>query len=88
MSQRAFMAHDKFKTLEEVEGEHIVYVFERVGGNMTHCAAALGIDRRTLYRKARALGLATRNRPGRPPTLRERALESRVAELEAELAQR
>lgn len=37
--------------LEDVERRHILWALERLGGNKLQAAAALGIDRRTLYRK-------------------------------------
>ncbi len=79
------MADETIKTLAEVEENHIRAVFERVEGNMTRCAEALGIDRRTMYRKARAFGLKSRMPQGRPPWRRVEVLEARVAELETEL---
>ncbi len=43
-------------TLAELERKHILETFERLGGNVTRVAQALGIDRRTLQRKLKALG--------------------------------
>lgn len=40
-------------SLAEVERAHIEQVLDRMGGNVTKTAAALGIDRRTLQRKLR-----------------------------------
>ncbi len=37
--------------LEEIERRHIVHVLEALGGNRTLAARALGLDRKTLYRK-------------------------------------
>jgi len=44
-------------SLADVERAHIAQVLERMGGNITRAAAALGIDRRTLQRKLRAYGI-------------------------------
>ena len=64
------------RTLAEVEAAHIRAVHKQLGGNMSRTAAALGIDRRTLYRKATELGLHR-------PTAREvEELRARIAELE------
>ena len=38
-------------TLDEMERRYVRHVLERVGGNKTHAARALGIDRRSLYRR-------------------------------------
>lgn len=46
------MFEGKVPTLEEVEITHMSVVLKHFNGNMTHAAKALGIDRRTLYRKA------------------------------------
>jgi len=43
-------------TLAELERRHILETFERMGGNVTRVAQALGIDRRTLQRKLKAYG--------------------------------
>jgi len=45
-----FEAHE-ILTLEEVERRHILSVLKAVGGSKSAAAAALGIDRSTLYRK-------------------------------------
>ncbi len=42
---------DELPTLEEVERRYIRRVLEAVGGNKTHAARVLGLDRRTLYRR-------------------------------------
>lgn len=44
----------KPQTLSQVEIAHIVAVLRHYRGNMTASADALGVDRRTLYRKVRA----------------------------------
>jgi transcriptional regulator of acetoin/glycerol metabolism len=46
--------------LAEVERDHIARVLREKNGNVTHAAAALGIDRRTLQRKLRAYGMDAR----------------------------
>jgi DNA-binding NtrC family response regulator len=45
------------RTLSEVERAHIERVLDLHGGNVTRAAIALGIDRRTLQRKLRGLGV-------------------------------
>ncbi len=42
-------------TLEEVERRYILHVLRMVDDNRTLAARILGIDRKTLYRKLRAL---------------------------------
>jgi DNA-binding NtrC family response regulator len=44
-------------TLEELERLHIAAVLERCRGNKTRAAQVLGIERKSLYRKARRLGI-------------------------------
>ncbi len=44
-------------TLQEMERRQIVAALERAGGNKTRAAKLLGIDRATLFRKLRRLGL-------------------------------
>ncbi|MEM7678389.1 MAG: helix-turn-helix domain-containing protein, partial [Myxococcota bacterium] len=44
-------------TLEELERKHIVRVVSAVDGNKSKAARILGVDRRTLYRKAERYGL-------------------------------
>ena len=44
-------AAERSLSLAEVELGYIRRVVEKVGGNMSHAARILGIDRRTLYRK-------------------------------------
>jgi DNA-binding NtrC family response regulator len=44
-------------SLAEVERSHIERVLNEMGGNITHAAQALGIDRRTLQRKLKAYGI-------------------------------
>lgn len=43
-------------TLSEVERLHALATLRALGGNMTKTATALGIDRRTLYRKIEKWG--------------------------------
>jgi two-component system NtrC family response regulator len=51
-------APDKpFLTLKDVERQHILAVLQYVGGSRTRAAEILGIGRKTLYRKLRALAL-------------------------------
>ncbi len=45
-------------TLEELERLHIEAVLARCGGNRTRAARILGIERKSLYRKAQRLGIA------------------------------
>lgn len=73
------------KTLKEVEEEHIRMALEAMDGNMAATARVLGIDRRTLYRKATSLGLQGHGRRGRIPK-HVVYLERRVVELEQRLA--
>jgi len=44
-------------TLEELERRHIEAVLSRCDGNRTRAAAILGIERKSLYRKAQRLGI-------------------------------
>lgn len=44
-------------TLDELERRYLVYALQRCAGNRTRTAAALGIDRRTLYRMSARLGV-------------------------------
>ncbi len=44
-------------TLEDVERRHVADVLAWAGGNVTHAARALGIDRMTLYNKIKRYGL-------------------------------
>jgi DNA-binding NtrC family response regulator len=46
----------EMKKLEEIENDHIRRVLEFTRGNKQRAAEILGIDRKTLYRKARAAG--------------------------------
>jgi DNA-binding NtrC family response regulator len=46
-----------FLTLEEIEKLHIEAVLRRCEGNRTRAAAILGIERKSLYRKAKRLGI-------------------------------
>jgi DNA-binding NtrC family response regulator len=50
-------ANSRSTSLAEVERDHIERVLREKDGNITHAAAALGIDRRTLQRKLRAYGM-------------------------------
>jgi DNA-binding NtrC family response regulator len=44
-------------TLEEMERQHIIRVLQENEGNKSRAARALGIERKTLYQKARRLGI-------------------------------
>jgi DNA-binding NtrC family response regulator len=44
-------------TLDELERRYLVYALQQFAGNRTRTAAALGIDRRTLYRMSARLGV-------------------------------
>jgi DNA-binding NtrC family response regulator len=44
------------KTLDEIERAHILQVLEECGGNQSHAAAVLDIDRVTLYHKLKKYG--------------------------------
>ncbi len=50
-------AEESPKSLAEVERAHIESTLERLEGNITKAAVALGIDRRTLQRKLRSYGI-------------------------------
>jgi DNA-binding NtrC family response regulator len=51
-------------TLEEMERQHILRVLEEARGNKSQAARALGIERKTLYDKARRMGISLRS--GKP----------------------
>lgn len=44
-------------SLEEVERRYILHVLKSVGGNQTHAARLLGLNRKTLYRKLQQYGV-------------------------------
>jgi DNA-binding NtrC family response regulator len=44
-------------TLEDMERQHILRVLQESAGNKSRAARALGIERKTLYQKARRLGI-------------------------------
>jgi DNA-binding NtrC family response regulator len=46
-----------FTRLEDMEREHIIKILQEYGGNKSRAARALGIERKTLYQKARRLGI-------------------------------
>jgi DNA-binding NtrC family response regulator len=44
-------------TLQDMERQHILRVLQETQGNRSKAARALGIERKTLYEKARRLGI-------------------------------
>jgi transcriptional regulator with PAS, ATPase and Fis domain len=44
-------------SLDEMEKDHIIKILKETGGNKKRAAEILGIERRTLYNKARRLGI-------------------------------
>lgn len=46
----------EYMTLEELKADHISRVVRECGGNLTHAAARLGINRQTLYNQIRKNG--------------------------------
>jgi DNA-binding NtrC family response regulator len=44
-------------SLDEMEKDHIIKVLKETGGNKKKAAELLGIERRTLYNKAKRLGI-------------------------------
>lgn len=46
-------------SLDEIERQYILYVIDRLNGNMSQAAEVLKIDRRTLYRMLERFGLKT-----------------------------
>jgi DNA-binding NtrC family response regulator len=44
-------------SLDDMEKEHIIRVLRETGGNKKKAAEILGIERRTLYNKAKRLGI-------------------------------
>ena len=45
------------RSLDDMEREHIIRVLRETGGNKKKAAEILGIERRTLYNKAKRLGI-------------------------------
>ena len=45
------------RSLQEVEREMIIWTLEEAGGNRTHAARILGINRRTLQIKLKEYGI-------------------------------
>jgi len=58
---------DEFAPLACVEKEHIARVLRHHGGNRTAAAKALGVDRKTLWRRIRAYGLGGEHDRGESP---------------------
>ena len=50
-------------SLESMERDHIVRILKETGGNKKRAAEILGIERRTLYNKAKRLGIDLRGTP-------------------------
>jgi two-component system response regulator AtoC len=50
-------AHGPNGSLDQMEKEHIIKVLRETGGNKKRAAEILGIERRTLYNKAKRLGI-------------------------------
>jgi len=50
-------ASNPSSTLEDMERQHIIRVLQEHAGNKSRAARALGIERKTLYQKARRLGI-------------------------------
>ncbi len=48
-------------SLDEIERRHVLKVLEAVGGNKSHAAQILGLDRKTLYRKLEQYGMISRS---------------------------
>jgi len=48
---------DGANTLEDMERQHIIKILQEFAGNKSRTARALGIERKTLYQKARRLGI-------------------------------
>src|SRR5262249_49149911 len=46
-----------FTRLEDMERQHIIKILQEYGGNKSRAARALGIECKTLYQKARRLGI-------------------------------
>ena len=44
-------------SLDQMEKDHIIRVLKETGGNKKKAAEILGIERRTLYNKAKRLGI-------------------------------
>ena len=54
--QSAAGLDNPIKTLEDIERAHILRVVEECGGNQSHAADVLDIDRVTLYHKLKKYG--------------------------------
>jgi DNA-binding NtrC family response regulator len=55
--QRAPVAFADLPSLDELERRYIIHVLQAVNGSRTRAAEVLGIDRRTLYKKAERYGI-------------------------------
>jgi hypothetical protein len=53
-------ASDQQWSLDRLEREYIMAILEQTGGHQVRASEILGIDRRTLYRKLRAMGVRPR----------------------------
>lgn len=57
LAHRPELDGDALPTLAEMEETNVRLRLDHLGGNMSAAARSLGIDRRTMYRKAHEYGL-------------------------------